>query len=152
VSLCVLCGIFIALKLFLNMKNIFFLIILFFVGCNNSTENNTTNNAQENITATNNSGETLFKANCASCHKLAENYVGPALEGVVSRWESKELLYDFIRNSQEVISRNTYAKLLFEKYKQSPMMPFPQLKDEDITDILNYCGDNTGKVIASASK
>jgi cytochrome c2 len=121
------------------MKIIFFFITLFFVGCNNSAENNTTNNTQENITATNTNGETLFKANCASCHRFAENYVGPALAGVVSRWESKALLYDFVRNSQDVISRNAYAKKLFEEYKQSPMLPYPQLNDEDIQSILNYC-------------
>jgi cytochrome c2 len=121
------------------MKNIFFLIILFLVGCNNSTENITTNNVQENISTSNSNGEALFKANCASCHRFAENYVGPALAGVASRWESKELLYDFVRNSQEVIGRNAYAKKLFEEYKQSPMLPYPQLKDDDIQSILDYC-------------
>ena len=84
-------------------------------------------------------GETLFKANCASCHKPNEKYVGPALQGVLSRWESKELLYAFVRNSQEVISRNAYAKKLYDEYKQSPMLPYPNLKDQDIDDILRYC-------------
>jgi cytochrome c2 len=121
------------------MKNIFFFLSLFFIACNNSSESNSTNNPKENIAAANTNGETLFKANCASCHKPAENYVGPALKGVVSRWESKELLYDFVRNSQEVIGRNAYAKKLFEEYKQSPMLPYPQLKDEDIQGILDYC-------------
>jgi uncharacterized protein (DUF433 family) len=49
------------------------------------------------------------------------------------------LLYAFIKNSQEVISRNAYAKKLFEEYKQSPMLPYPQLNDEDIEAILKYC-------------
>lgn len=84
-------------------------------------------------------GETLFRANCANCHKPAEEYIGPALKGVKSRWPNKELLYDFVRNSQEVISRNGYAKQLFEKYNQSPMLPFPQLKNEEINAILDYC-------------
>jgi cytochrome c2 len=121
------------------MKNILFLMILFFVGCNSSVENNPSNNTQENIVATNKNGESLFKANCASCHKANQNYVGPALAGVASRWESKALLYDFVRNSQEVIGRNAYAKKLFEEYKQSPMLPYPQLKDDDIQGILDYC-------------
>ena len=84
-------------------------------------------------------GEELFKANCAVCHKPAEEYIGPALKDVRSRWPNKGLLYDFVRNSQEVISTNEYAKQLFEKYRQSPMLPFPQLKNEDIDAILNYC-------------
>jgi cytochrome c2 len=117
------------------MKNILLLLFIFLVGCNNSNENAT----QENISTANINGETLFKANCASCHKPGENYVGPALQGVTKRWESKALLYDFVRNSQEVIARNAYAKKLFEEYKQSPMLPYPQLKDEDIQSILDYC-------------
>jgi len=84
-------------------------------------------------------GENLFKANCSNCHKPAEEYIGPALKGVESKWANKELLYDFVRNSQDVISRNGYAKQLFEKYKQSPMLPFPQLKNEEIDAILDYC-------------
>lgn len=126
------------LKVF-SLKNICFLIFLFSFGCNNPTENNTANNGQENTVASSGNGELLFKTNCASCHKPAEQYVGPALQGVTNRWESKRLLYDFVRNSQEVISRNAYAKKLFEEYKQSPMLPYPQLTDEDIQGILDYC-------------
>jgi cytochrome c2 len=117
------------------MKIIFFVIIVFLFACNNSAENN----AQQTSIATNTNGENLFKSNCASCHRVAENYVGPALQGVESRWENKELLYDFVRNSQDVIGRNAYAKKLFEEYKQSPMLPYPHLKDEDIQSILDYC-------------
>jgi cytochrome c2 len=102
------------------MKNIFFFLSLCFFACNNSTESNTTNNPKENIAGANTNGETLFKANCASCHKPAENYVGPALKGVVSRWESKELLYDFVRNSQEVIGRNAYAKNYLKNISKAP--------------------------------
>lgn len=121
------------------MKNILFLVFIFLIGCNNSTNNKAANKTQENIVASNSNGETLFKANCASCHKPAENYIGPALQGVVKRWESKELLYAFVRNSQDVIGRNAYAKKLFEEYKQSPMMPYPQLTDEEIQGVLDYC-------------
>jgi cytochrome c2 len=121
------------------MKSIPFLIILFFAACNNSSEkiNEEFKKVDTGLTTTN--GEILFKANCANCHKAAEKFVGPSLQGVIKRWESKELLYDFVRNSQEVIARNTYAKKLFEEYKQSPMMPYPQLKDEEIQGILDYC-------------
>ena len=108
------------------------------MACNNSSEKKEEGvgiaNPNENIVK----GETLFKANCATCHKPNEKYVGPALQGVAKRWESKELLYAFIRNSQDVISRNTYAKNLYEEYKQSPMLPYPNLTDEDIFNILLY--------------
>ena len=106
------------------------------MACSNPAENRTKKPTTDLGIA---NGETLFKANCASCHKPNEKYVGPALQGVTNRWESKELLYEFIRNSQEVISRNAYAKKLYEEYKQSPMLPYPNLKDKDIDDILRYC-------------
>jgi cytochrome c2 len=121
------------------LKDIFFLVFIFLVACNNSTDNNAASNTQENVVPYNIKGENLFKANCAACHRFTENYVGPALKGVVSRWESRELLYDFVRNSQEVIGRNAYAKKLFVEYKQSPMLPYQQLKDEDIQGVLDYC-------------
>jgi cytochrome c2 len=121
------------------MKSFFFLLILFFSACNNSSEkiNEEFNNVETDLTITN--GEILFKANCATCHKPAEKFIGPALQGVTKRWESKALLYDFVRNSQEVISRNAYAKNLIEEYKQSPMLPYLKLTDEDIHGILKYC-------------
>ena len=35
-------------------------------------------------------GEALFKANCASCHKALETYVGPPLKGAREREPSKD--------------------------------------------------------------
>ena len=120
------------------MRCLIFLCFVFFAACNtSSTEKKEELKKTIDVGIAN--GETLFKANCASCHKPNEKYVGPALQGVVSRWESKELLYAFVRNSQEVISRNAYAKKLYDEYKQSPMLPYPNLKDQDIDDILRYC-------------
>ena len=118
------------------MKYLILFSLILFVACSNPAENRTKEPTADLGIA---NGETLFKANCASCHKPNEKYVGPALQGVANRWESKELLYEFIRNSQEVISRNAYAKKLYEEYKQSPMLPYPNLKDKDIDDILRYC-------------
>jgi mono/diheme cytochrome c family protein len=121
------------------MKYISILVILFFASCNNPSEkiNEEIKKPEAEITKTD--GEVLFKASCATCHKPNEKLVGPALRGVTKRWESKELLYDFVRNSQEVIGRNVYAKKLFKEYNQSPMMPYPQLTDLDIQGILDYC-------------
>jgi mono/diheme cytochrome c family protein len=118
------------------MKYLLFVVAVFFISCTG----NSTEKPQEIVSnASKQHGEELFKANCAVCHKPAEEYIGPALKGVESRWPNKEVLYDFVRNSQEVISRNEYAKQLFEKYRQSPMLPFPQLKNAEIDAILDYC-------------
>ena len=121
------------------MKFNYLIVLIFIISCNSNSAGNKNTNTDNSIAVANTNGETLFKANCASCHKPNERYVGPALQGVVSRWESKELLYAFVRNSQEVISRNAYAKKLYDEYKQSPMLPYPNLKDQDIDDILRYC-------------
>ncbi len=121
------------------MKSLIFLSLVFFVACNNPSEHRADELKKSVIDLGLANGETLFKANCASCHKPNERYVGPALQGAVNRWESKELLYAFVRNSQEVISRNAYAKKLYDEYKQSPMLPYPNLTDKDIDDILRYC-------------
>ena len=120
------------------MKINFLFLLLIIAGCNNASEK-TEEEKRESAVAVNTNGETLFKANCASCHKPNEKYVGPALQGAASRWESRELLYAFVRNSQEVISRNAYAKKLYDEYNQSPMLPYPNLTDNDIKDILSYC-------------
>ncbi len=121
------------------MKNIFFFVILFFAACNNPSKKNNEEIKKVDTEIAKTDGEILFKASCATCHKPNEKFIGPALQGVIKRWESKELLYDFVRNSQEVIGRNAYAKKLFKEYNQSPMLPYPQLTDEDIQGILDYC-------------
>lgn len=121
------------------MKNISILLLLFIAACNNSSKKNNEEIKKVDTEIAKTDGEVLFKASCATCHKPNEKLVGPALQGVTKRWESKELLYDFVRNSQEVIGRNAYAKKLFKEYNQSPMLPYPQLTDEDIQGVLDYC-------------
>ena len=119
----------------MNYALILVAVILF--SCNNNASDKTADGALPYSATAN--GEKLFKLNCATCHKPNKKLIGPALQGVTTRWENKELLYAFIRNSQEVISRNAYAKKLFDEYKQSPMLPYPQLTDEEIEAILKYC-------------
>ena len=86
-------------------------------------------------------GKALFKDNCASCHNknMKADMTGPALGDVEERWESQELLYSWIRNSQSVIaSGDAYAVGLFNSYNKSVMTAFPSLKDEEIAEILLY--------------
>ena len=121
------------------MKFNYLIILIFIISCNNNSAGDKTKNTESSVAVANTNGENLFKANCASCHKPNERYIGPALQGSAARWESRELLYAFIRNSQEIISRNAYAKKLYNEYNQSPMLPYPNLTDNDIKDILSYC-------------
>ena len=84
-------------------------------------------------------GEKLFKINCSQCHKPAEDFTAPSLAGVEKRWKSKALLYDFIKNSEDVIQRNAYAMALYKKWNQAYMQPFSNLSNADIDAILKYC-------------
>jgi cytochrome c551/c552 len=63
---------------------------------------------------------------------------GPALKGVEDRWPDKKKLYAFIRNSEEVIRNDKYARELWIQWNQTQMLPHPDLTDEDITAILQY--------------
>jgi mono/diheme cytochrome c family protein len=83
-------------------------------------------------------GKQLFYARCASCHMVNKELTGPALKGVEDRWPDKQKLYDFIRNSQEVIKEDKYAHDLWLKYNQTIMVPHPDLTDEKIRAILDY--------------
>lgn len=86
-------------------------------------------------------GKALFKANCASCHNknMKSDMTGPALGGVEERWESQELLYAWIRNSQAVIATgDPYSVNLYNQYNKSVMTAFPDLTDADIAELLLY--------------
>jgi hypothetical protein len=67
-----------------------------------------------------------------------KDMTGPALKGVEDRWPDKEKLYAFIRNSEEVIRNDKYARELWLQWNQTAMLPHPDLKDEDIRAILDY--------------
>ncbi|UTW68107.1 c-type cytochrome [bacterium SCSIO 12643] len=85
-------------------------------------------------------GKTLFKANCAACHKIDKKLVGPALAGVEDRWESKENLIAWIKNSSEYLKNNpgdSYAQDLFKEYNQLQMAAMP-LTDDEVNAILAY--------------
>jgi mono/diheme cytochrome c family protein len=117
------------------MKRLVFLAMIFFTACNNSSSPSKEEQAPE---TTNIDGEQLFRINCSQCHKSGQDFIGPDLKGVETRWKDKDLLYAFVRNSQEVIATDPYAKALFMKWKQAYMQPFPQLTDKDIDAILAY--------------
>jgi len=87
-------------------------------------------------------GESLFKGNCASCHKIGQKLVGPALAGVYDRAPSIDWIVSFVQNSQKVIqSGDDYANNLYEEYNQTQMTAFPTFSRDDILNILGYIKD-----------
>jgi mono/diheme cytochrome c family protein len=109
-------------------------------------------------------GKSLFRANCASCHHPVNKGTGPAMVGVVQRWEEnadydgisgKEWLYRWVRNNQEVLGTgHTYANDLYVEWNKSVMNLFPALTNEDIDAIFYYTENHTynplGGNVASA--
>ena len=82
-------------------------------------------------------GKTLFKANCAACHKMEGKLVGPALKGVTEKREAK-WLKSWIKDSQAFIKTgDADAKALFDEFK-IPMTAFPNFSDADLDNIIAY--------------
>ncbi len=83
-------------------------------------------------------GESLFKSNCAACHKLDKKAVGPALRGVGAKYD-RDWLYKWINNSQALIaSGDAQAVKLFEEHNKAIMTAFPALSNSDMDNILAY--------------
>ncbi len=82
-------------------------------------------------------GEALFKANCASCHKVDKDFTGPMLKGAREREPNPEWVYKWVANTTTMVETDPYAKALKAKYG-SVMTAFPQLKKEEITAILDW--------------
>ncbi len=92
-------------------------------------------------------GKSLYNTNCAACHRLDKPLTGPALRGVEARLMDeqglgRDWLQAWIRNSAGVISSgDSYANKVFAEWNNVPMTPFPQLSDQDISDILAYTAE-----------
>lgn len=83
-------------------------------------------------------GEALFKANCASCHKVDKDFTGPALQGWSTRVPDAEWIYKWVASPAKMISSDAYAQQLFAKWKPTVMTAFPQLKKEEVDAIMGY--------------
>lgn len=87
-------------------------------------------------------GESLFKANCASCHKTTEEVLAaPGLAGIDVRWAGKDaLIVKWIQNPQAAAATgDAYVKGLVEKYVPTfGWMTGQAVSEADIKDILTY--------------
>ncbi|MBC2843513.1 c-type cytochrome [Winogradskyella flava] len=88
-------------------------------------------------------GKSLFNANCAACHKLDKDMTGPMLRNVEARLAEegldREWINAWIRNSNALIKAgDAYANKIYNEWNQTAMNAFPQLSDQDITNILAY--------------
>jgi len=84
-------------------------------------------------------GAMLFSDKCAICHSKTKDIAGPALQGVLARWDNDQArLKSFIRNSQESIQSGDPAAIkVHDKYK-APMPAFTSLTDEELNNLIEY--------------
>ncbi len=90
-------------------------------------------------------GEELFNSNCKVCHSVHTQVIGPALKNVYER-RSVDWILNYVPNAQAVIdSGDEYAVNLFKQFNGVLMTPFPNLKEDQILDILAYIQAETIK-------
>jgi mono/diheme cytochrome c family protein len=82
-------------------------------------------------------GKQIFKTNCAACHKLEGNLIGPELYKIGDKRET-EWLKAWIKDNNALVASGD--KLAKEVQDSNPalMTPFPQLSDQDLDDLLKY--------------
>lgn len=98
-------------------------------------------------------GESLFKQNCAACHKKdTKRLVGPGL-GDINEKRSQEWLLKWIKDPMGMVnSGDAEAVAVYEEYNKVPMTAFSFLSDAQIISILDYLKEaNGGASNATAS-
>lgn len=82
-------------------------------------------------------GDALFKGNCAQCHAVNEQVVGPALAGITKRRPISWIL-PWVKNSSKVVATgDDYAVALYTRFNEQQMPSFA-LSDKEITLIVAY--------------
>ncbi|WP_082116055.1 cytochrome c3 family protein [Hymenobacter terrenus] len=88
-------------------------------------------------------GDALFKGNCAQCHAVNEQVVGPALAGITKRRPISWLI-PWIKNSSKMVaSGDEYAVNIYNKFNKQQMPSFA-LSDKEITSIIAYVTSQEG--------
>ncbi len=136
-------------------KWLILVIGLFFVNQSFAFKNNLERpiNGQEGSDARIEEGSNLFSANCASCHALDAKVVGPALSGVIDKYdEDYDWLVAWIKNNVALVkSGDERAITAFNEGGGQVMNIFENLSDDQITSILMWI-DNNGDGDAPAAE
>jgi cytochrome c2 len=114
--------------------------VLLMTACNNEPQQPQHPFSTEQTSAE--KGAMIFNDKCAICHSKTKDIAGPALQGVLGRWDNDpERIKAFIRNSTEVIKAgDPSAVRSYEKYK-APMPAFPSLTDQELNNLIDYLKD-----------
>jgi hypothetical protein len=80
-------------------------------------------------------GEEVFEQKCASCHKMAERYVGPAL-GDVTKRRSPAFVMNMMLNPQGMVEKHPEVKKLLAEFYVA--MPNQNLSPDEARQVLEY--------------
>ena len=98
-------------------------------------------------------GQSLFNANCASCHKVTDEVLAaPGLAGIAERWgSSDEMLVKWIQNPQEAAeSGDAYVKSVVDRYVGTyGWMTAQAVSADDVKDIMAYVANPPNVEVAA---
>lgn len=97
-------------------------------------------------------GAKLFKQHCAACHKMKGPLIGPELYKIGDTRE-KEWLKLWIKDNLSLVASGDKLAKEVSEYSPVAMLPFPQLSDQDLEDLLTYFdeGDKEEVFLPTAS-
>ena len=130
------------------MKKVLLILLFISIGCQNNSERvdslynkgvgpitNVKLEDKVNISMAN-SGEKLFNQLCTSCHMINEDYIGPAMSGILGR-RSPEWIMNMILNPIQMLEEDPIAIELLEEYGFEYMYN-QNLLEEEVREILEY--------------
>lgn len=114
------------------------LLVLGLAACGDDAPKQPLEVAQGNVQVE--EGKSIFRQQCTTCHLFAKDAVGPALQGVLARWDGDSVaLRAYIRNpAASIDAKEPHAVKAWEKWKPSVMTPFPNLSDEELNALIAY--------------
>ena len=130
------------------MKRVLIILLFVIIGCQNNSEKidslsnkgvgpitNVILEDKVNISMAN-SGEKLFNQLCTSCHMINEDYIGPAMSGILDR-RSPEWVMNMILNPDGMLKEDPIAKALLKEYNNAIMLN-QNLTEDEARDIAEY--------------
>jgi mono/diheme cytochrome c family protein len=80
-------------------------------------------------------GKEIFEANCTTCHKVEDKYIGPPMAGVMDK-RTPEWVMNMMLNPEEMVQKDPDAKKLLAEFI-APMAN-QNLTEEEARKILEY--------------
>ena len=130
------------------MKKVLLILLFISIGCQNNSKRSdslynkgvgpiTNVKLEDKVSITlAKSGEKLFNQLCISCHMVNEDYIGPAMSGILDR-RSPEWIMNMILNPIQMLEEDPIAIELLKEYDFEYMYN-QNLLEEEVREILEY--------------